>query len=430
MNRIDSLPTLLCALLGIQIFMQSDTATAAPVVKSMSPGEVRSGDVLEVQGAGFKGTREVLFVSGIAVKQAKFKIIADDHLEVVFPEFYLGTGSASIIVVGMDSVTVAMSNKMKTVDVNSGSRVSAPFLNVLKDGIVHHDCAAIAVIQDGGLVAKSHGSAVCFVKTNGTLAEFGGAIIFHEPGAIYGPKLQAMKTPPKLVAVHEITISPDVDPVLIKKPEVTRPVTRQPPFLASIAPAMAMPGDIVVLSGRHLGHVTKVLFVDMARGPVEAGFKAIHDDVLRVEVPQGVTRRQLVVVMNPTGAAVNITENPPPPFQTFDRQAAHQEMFNSASFLLEYVRMGQIESSGGGSRIYVIPKGGTVAHAGGGCCFFVRNGGRLSADVGGGCTIFHEPGAIVPTAAVKNLPAGLTNLEVGRIIFSEQPLHLDVGHRF
>ena len=99
MNRIDSLPTLLCAVLGIQIFMQSDTATAAPVVKSIAPGEVRSGDVLEVQGAGFKGTREVLFVSGIAVKQAKFKIIADDHLEVVFPEFYLGTGSASIIVV-------------------------------------------------------------------------------------------------------------------------------------------------------------------------------------------------------------------------------------------------------------------------------------------------------------------------------------------
>ncbi len=428
MTRIDSRPKLMIVLLGLLLLVQA--ATAAPVVTSITPEEVQSGDVLEVKGSGFKGTREVLFVSGVAVKQAKFKVIADDHLEIVFPEFYRGTGSASIVVVGMDSVTVAMSNKMKTVDVNSGSRVSAPFVNVLKDGIVHHDSGAIAVIQDGGLVAKSHGSGVCFVKSNGTLAEFGGAIIFHEQGAIFGPKLQSMKTPPKLIAVHEITISPNVDPVRIKTPDLPRPFTRQPPVLAAITPAMAIPGDIVVLSGRNLGHVNKVLFVDLARGAVEAGFKPVHDDVLRVEVPQGVTRRQLIVVMNPMGIAVNITENPPPPFQTLDRQAAHQEMFNSATFMVEYVRAGQIESSGGGSRIFVIAKGGTVTRAGGGCCFFVRNGGRLSSEFGGGCTIFHEPGAVVPTAAVKNPPAGLMNFEVVKIIYSEHPLHLDIGHRF
>ncbi len=430
MNQVRSAIVFANVMLGLLLFSCVAQVDAAPVVLSISPDAARPGDVLQVDGSGLKGTREVLFVSGTAIKPAKFKVVKDEQLEVIFPEYYRGAGSASIIVVGTGSVTVAMSDKMKTIDANSKHDASAPFLNVVKDGIVDQ-VHGITVVSEGGIVAKSHASPVCFVKRTGRLAEFHGSMIFHEPGAILGNEFKSMRTPPQLIPVQQITISPNVEPVVIKSPEKPQPFAKRPPILMSITPSTAKPGDVVVFQGRDFGPVSNIYFVDTTHGLIEAGFKATSESVLRVEIPQGAMRRQLLVVVNPAGAAVNISENPTPTPPTLDRQEAQRELTNSSLFLLDYVRTGQVRGTGGGSRIVVIDKGATMTSAGGSCVFLVRNGGRLSTKMGGGCIVFHESDATVPFAAGKeSLPAGLRVIDVGKINFSHHQLNLDVVPRY
>jgi hypothetical protein len=427
MRRAGTRSVLSWNLWGALLFPLAATVQAAPLVTSLAPNSAAAGDALEVKGTGLYETKEVLFVSGSAVKTARFKIVSDEQLEVTFPEFYRGTGSASVIVVGRDSVTVAMSDKMQTVDANLGSRLSAPFLQVIHDGSVSEE-RGIAVVGNGALVAKVYSSAVCFVQRNGTLAEFHGAILFYEPGAIFGDKIKSMRAPPKMRQVSEITISPNVEPVKIQSHAAREPFAKQPPWLTSITPAEATPGDVVVMKGKHLGHVTNVYFIEtVSGGTIEAGFKAVNDTTLRVEVPQGAYHRQLVVVKNPAGVAVNISENPSPPPEFLDRVEARKEQLHAALFLVEYVRAGQIKKSGGGSRIFIIDRGGTLTSAGGGCCFLVRNGGRLVPRFGGGCTVIHEREALASFAADDpRLPAGMTIMTVGTINFSKRPLNLDI----
>ena len=427
MKRIRSRFALSQVLLGFLLLQLPASAQAAPLVSSISPNAARPGDVLEVKGSGFEETRGVLFVSGTTMKEAEFNVLADDRLEVTFPEYYRGTGSASIIVLGKDAVTVAMSDKMKTVDANSKSYISAPFLNVVEDGIVSRDVGGIAVVGEGGVVAKSRSSPVCFVKHKGMLAEFYGSILFYEPGAIFGGELRAMRKPPKLIPVHEITISPHIEPVLIKNLEAPQPFAKKAPVLLSVNPTVARPGDIVVLKGENLSRVSNISFVDSLRGLHDAGFKAVSDDVLRVEIPTGISSRQLIVVRNPAGIAVNIGANPSRPIRNFveTRIARVDGGFSE----VKYVRPGRIENSGGGSRIFVIRKGGTLTSAGGSCVFLVRNGGRLGPRIGGGCVIFRETGAIIPSAAAQNQAAKAIE-DVGKINFCPRPFLFDIVQRF
>lgn len=402
--------------------LSASTALAGPVVTSITPDAARPGDILEVVGTGFKGTREVLFASGSSIKLAKFTVVNDEQLNVVFPEYYRGTGSASIIVLGAGGVTVAMSDQMKTVDGTSKSVRAAPFLKVVNDGTVTSG-GGIAVIEEGGVVMRSYPAPVVFVKSKGTLAEFSGAILFHESGAVIGPKIKAMKSPPKVITVHEITISPNVKTVTIKTPEAPQPFAKLPPVLTAITPAEAMPGDIVQVQGKNLGHVSEVYFFDGSVGLVAAGFKAASDNVLRVEVPQGCSRRQLVIAVNPVGCAVNITELPLPHAPSLNRPEELREMANDSTFIIEYIRPGKIENHGGGSRVFVVGDGGLMTGMGGNCCLLVKNGGRLAGNLGANCSVFHESNAGVSSSTSPAIR------DVGKIIFSPRRINLDVVHR-
>lgn len=445
MQRLGSRSRLSYFFLGWLLFQLAGSLEAAPVVSSISPNAARVGEVLQVKGAGFNDTKEVLFVSGTAVKPAKFTVVTDKRLDVTFPEYYRGAGSASIIVVGAEGVTVAMSDEMKTVDAHSLRIVTAPFLHVVQDAVIN-EAKGLAVIEAGAAVAKCESSPVCFVKHKGALAEFTGDIIFYERGAIFGAKIKARRPPPKLIPLHEITVSPSIDSVLIKIVDVPRPFAKEPPVLLSVAASFGMPGDVVELKGEHLRRVSNVYFLNPSRGLQDAGFKATNDNLLRVEIPQDAFGRQMIVVRNPVGIAVSIGDKPSPRFQLHGRVAEERAQRYSSVFKVFYVGGGKtVESTGGrynvvidnggivaqgstgGRSIVVIENGGVVTQAGGDCYFLVRNGGLLGPPRGGG-VIFYESDAKVPFQTGTQIqPAGLKINDVGTINFTRHPFIFDVG---
>lgn len=426
MKPLGSRSGLLHFLVGFLLFPLARSVEAAPLVSSISPDAARPGEVLEVTGTGFKGTQDVLFVSGTAVKPAKFKVKSDERLVVTFPEYYRGAGTASIIVVGIDGVTVAMSDDMQTID--SVNRTSTPFVHVVKNGLVNDAREVIAVVDDGGGIAICNSTPVCFVKHRGMLGDFTGSIIFFEPGAMFGPKLRERRPPPKLIRVRDITISPHVDPLLIKTPEAPRPFAKEPPGLISVTPSVGIPGDVVVLKGVNLSHVSNVYFVDPNRGLEEAGFKATSDETVRVEIPQHVFGTPLIVVRNPVGIAVNIGELPAPTDERSGVLAAERERMYGPTFQVEYVGPGHVDDTGGGQRLCIVDNGGALKSGAGNCCFLVRNGGLLGQPGGGNCVVFHETYAKLPfLAGLQRPPPGLNIIDVGQMIFCPRPFILDVG---
>lgn len=395
--------------------------SGAPLVTSITPEEAEAGDQLAIKGSDLKGTRKVLFVSGSTMKNAKFKVVSDSELDVTFPEYYRGSGSATLIIIGSEGATVGMSEKFKMVDVAKGDNASQPFPNELLKGTLNSG-GGIVVVAEDGILSRSHQGAVCLVKRGGTVSEFHGHLILHEAEAKFASNARADRSPPALVKVKEITVSPRIEPVTIKTPQPPQPFARHPPELSAIT-SRAAPGDIIDIRGKHLERTTQVLFYNGVSALKEAGFKAINDGALRVEVPQLTARRHVVMVVNPAGMATNICRNALSPVAIDPRQGrqAMQDQLMSMTFQVEYVGPNQVWSEGSGGRIIIIDKGGTLTQAGGACLFLVLNGGRLAYNPNG--SVLHEDDAQVPTVRPK--PGSLFK-NVGAIRFSSTPLNFDI----
>jgi len=402
---------------------------------AITPETGPAGTEVHIKGRELKGTKRVLFAVGGTAKTARFRVLSDEELQVVTPEYYRPGAKATVAVLGPTGLAVAMPAAVQTIrrvtQGTNGDEPGAGFYHVLSGGRVQ-SAESVALIEHGGVVDKSRTPAMQLVKRGGVLMEFSNpnGIIFHEHGAFLAPAIFNPRHPPaqRIIHVQRITASPGVGPFIYQgapRPDAAG-IPAVPPSIEAVVPAAAGAGDVINLKGQGFARTTEVLFVNQNAQSRSAGFRVVSDRQLKVEVPDKdvITGTQLVVVVTTEGLTVTLPRGgilrpgrtlPFLPAPRFPQDA------------ILWLGQGDVLADSGGNHLVFIARGGQVGTSRVGATFFVQRDGALAADrrgpavsfgmpgvpeVGnlslarlGGVHVFYEPGAILPEE-LKHAPIG------------------------
>ncbi len=401
---------------------------------AITPETGPAGTEVRIKGRGLKGTEHVLFAVGGTAKTARFRVISDEELEVITPEYYRPGAAATVAVLGPTGLVVAMPAAVQTIRVvtggTNGTEPGAGFYHVLKGGRVR-TAESVALIERGGVVDRSRAPAMHLVKDGGVLMEFSNAngIVFHEQGAVLG---REMINPRHTVAqrffhVQRITASPGVGPFIyqgVPRPDVAR-IPAKKPGIEAVVPPAAGAGDIISLTGQGFARTTEVLLIGVFGHSQSAGFRIVSDRQLNVEVPdQGVvTGTQVLMVVTTEGLTVTLPRGGIVRLGQIPALPGAQIPMTGILWLGN----GEVLENYVGSQMVFIAPGGTFASFASGGTFFVQRDGAVVADRGaragsfgiagglgvrvgsrmsvGASHVFYEPGAILPEE-LKKAPVG------------------------
>jgi hypothetical protein len=393
---------------------------------AITPETGPAGTEVRIKGRELKGTKHVLFAVGGTAKLARFRVLSDDDLEVVTPEYFRPGAAATVAVLGPTGLAVAMPAAVQTIRTitpgTNGNEPGAGFYHVLKGGWVQ-SAESVALIEKGGVVNKSRTPAILLVKSGGVLMEFSNpnGIVFYERGAVLGPAIfNAHHTPAqRFLPVHSITASPGVGPFIYQgAPRLDAAgISAVPPGIEAVVPAAAGAGDVINLKGRGFARTTEVFFVNQNGQSRSAGFRVVSDRQLKVEVPDkdAITGTQLLVVVTTEGLTVTLPRGgilrPGRMFPGIPGRRIPQDA-------ILWLGEGDVLADSGVNRLVFIARGGLVGTSQVGATVFVQRDGALAAGrlvsavpfgmsgvprVGalnlarlGGVHVFYEPGAILP----------------------------------
>ena len=205
------------------------SAWAGPEIFSIEPESGPAGTPIQLKGKGLLTTGRVVFAVGRTISRARFKVVSDQEVDIIAPEYYRPGAAATVAVFTEHGAAVAMPATVQTVrSPVQGTNVTETgesFFHVLDGGILS-TAGAVAVIEKGGVVVQSSEPAMQFVKSGGTLLEFHNAngIVFYEPAAKLGPGVVKPNRPAPvtLVRLPEITACPGVGPFRFVAAAATR----------------------------------------------------------------------------------------------------------------------------------------------------------------------------------------------------------------
>ncbi len=403
---------------------------------AIKPETGPAGTEVQIKGRELKGTKHVLFAVGGTAKTARFRILSDEELQVVTPEYYRPGAKATVAVLGPTGLAVAMPAAVQTIQtVTHGTNADEPgagFYHVLTGGLVH-SAESVALIERGGVVNKSRAPAMQLVKRGGVLMEYNNpnGIIFYERGAVLGPAIFNPRHPPaqRIIPVHGITASPGVGPFIYQaapRPDAAE-IPAVPPVIEAVVPRAAGAGDVIDLKGHGFARTTEVLFVNQNAQSRSAGFRVVSDRQLKVEVPDKdvITGSQLVVVVTTEGLTLTLPRLgilrpgriwPGLPAPRFPPDA------------ILWIGQGDVLADSGTNHLVFIARGGQVGTSRVGATFFVQRDGALAADRRGPAVPFGMPG--LPEAAILSL----ARLGGARVFFEpgailpEELKHAPIGH--
>ncbi len=387
-------------------------ASAGPEMFSISPESGPAGTKVQIKGRGLESTGRVVFSIGRSNRQARFKVVSDQEIEVLAPECYRPGAVATIAVFTKAGAAVAMPATVQTVRSSvQGTKVAEPgqtFYHVLNGGIVA-DAESVAVIEKGGVVVQSTDPAMHFVKSGGTLLEFRNpsGFVFYEPAAQLGPGVARPNRPAAvtLVRVPEITTCPGVGPFRYVAPLVPDIADSPaiPPQIRGFSPRAAFSGEIISLAGKGLARTSAVRFLGPNGGSRDAGFRVVSDREILVEVPESETTTgpQLLAVVTTEGLAVTVPRSQairPTAVARFGRFA------RPVRPSLVWINSGEMVNSLPSSSVFISP-GGLVTQADQNHNYFIQHNGRLGDSGGNPSAVFFEPDAILPDR-LKRAPIG------------------------
>jgi len=402
---------------------------------AITPETGPAGTEVQIRGRELKGTKHVLFAVGGTAKTARFRVVSDEELQVVTPEYYRPGAAATVAVLGPTGLAVAMPAAVQTIRRDTpgtnGNEPGAGFYHVFRGGRVR-SAESVALIEVGGVVNTSRTPAMQLVKRGGVLMEFSNpnGIVFHEHGAVLGPAMFSPRHPPaqRIFHVQTITASPGVGPFIYQgtpRPDAAG-IPALPPAIEAVVPPAAGAGDVINLKGRGFARTTEVLFVNQNAQSRSAGFRVVSDRQLKVEVPDKdvITGTHLVVVVTTEGLTVTLPRGGIlRPGQVF--RGLPGSRFPQDAIL--WLGQGDVLADSGGNHLVFIAPGGQVGTSRLGATFFVQRDGALATDrrhpvmafgmpgvpaqatqilaLLGGVQVFYEPGAILPDQ-LKQAPIG------------------------
>jgi IPT/TIG domain len=388
------------------------SALAGPEIYSIEPESGPAGTPIHLKGTGLRTTGRIVFAVGRTISRARFKIVSDQEVEVIAPDYYRPGAAATVAVFTEHGAAVAMPATVQTVrspvQGTNVTEIGDSFFHVL-DGGVLSTAGAVAVIEQGGVVVQSSNPAMQFVKRGGTLLEFhnGNGMVFYEPGAKLGPGVVKPNrpVPVTLVRIPEITACPGVGPfrfVAAAAPDLARG-PGVPPVIRGLSSRAAPAGAIVAVTGSGFARTIEVSFLGPTGTSRAAGFRVVSDHELRVEVPDAdaKTAPQLIAVLTSGGLAITVPRN-----QTI-RPIATSRLRRNPALLragLLWIGSGDIVGSVASQSIFISP-GGLVTQAEANRVYFVQHDGRLGDNGQNPNAVFFEPGAIVPDR-LKQAPVG------------------------
>ena len=400
------------------VLAMSPCGFADPEIFSLDPETGPAGTVITLKGKGLELTEHVVFAVGRTVKPARFKVVSDRELEIIAPEYYRPHAAATVAVFTRAGATVAMPATAQTIRDSTRAAISrdlgASFYHVLDGGIVN-DATSVSLIESGGIVEHGTRTGMHFVRRGGMLLDFENpnGIVFHEPGAIFGPEIGRSRLRLTFIKVSSVSVSPGVGPFTYERifPPDPGDAPAAPPQIRSIEPHSASAGDIIILHGHGFGRTTSVLAVEGVNRPRPAGFRVVSDDVLKVEVPDESSSLgpQLLVVLGSEGVTITVPR---------DRmvRAALNNGVTPDHHPFYWLDSGDIAGLDGGVPVFV-KKGGLLTRSGS-SLVFVEHGGRIADGAGGPpIGLYYEPGAVVP----QSLKTGRNAREVPQIVLSFLP---------
>jgi hypothetical protein len=387
-------------------------ASAGPEIFSITPESGQAGIPIQIKGKGLAKTGRVVFGIGHLNRQARFKVISDQEIEVLAPECYRAGAAATIAVFTETGAAVAMPATVQTIRSSvQGTNVAESgesFCHVLGGGILT-TATSVAVIEKDGVVLHSSSPAMHFVKRGGTLLEFRNpsGIVFYERGAQLGPGVVIANRPAPvtLVRVPEITACPGIGPFRYRAPLIPdlSKAPETPPLIRGFSPRAAGAGEMITLTGKGFARTKSVRFLGQTGGSTDSGFRLVSDHELRVEVPEADALRgpQLLAVVTTEGVAVTVPRN-----ATIRPTALALSRRNRglvrASML--WIGSGEMVVSVPSQSIFIAP-GGMVTQADQNHHYFIQHAGRLGDGGGNPSTVFFEPDAILPDR-LKRAPIG------------------------
>jgi hypothetical protein len=389
-------------------------APAAPAwadaeIFALKPESGPAGCLISVKGKGLKTTRHVLFAVGRTLKEARFDITSDQEVQVVAPDYYRPGAAATVAILTPTDLAVAIPAAVQVVQMRTPGRTvpepGASFFHVLPGGWV--DAAeSVALIERGGVVARSSAPGMQLVKRGGALMDFSNpsGIIFFEPWAVFGVARFLSRHPQfeAYIKVPRITASPGVGPFVYQAapaPDL-KAVPAVPPWIGSVVPPAAGAGDVINLRGRGLAHTTEVLFMDDQGKPRAAGFRIISDQQLKVGVPdlEPITGPQLLVVITTEGLTVTIPRNSTIPSGMVPRYPRGAPAVQPT--VVSWAAPGSVSQPSGSHLTFAAP-GAVIAGAVGGGTFFIQRGAALAMNAGNPQHVYFEPGAMLPQSAAQ-----------------------------
>jgi hypothetical protein len=387
-------------------------ALAGPEIFSMEPESGPAGTPIQLKGKGLLTTGRVVFAVGRTISRARFKVVSDQEIDMIAPDYYRPGAAATVAVFTEHGAAVAMPATVETVrSAIQGTNVTETgesFFHVL-DGGVLSTAGGVAVIEQGGVVVQSSNPAMQFVKRGGTLLEFHNAngIVFYEPGAQLGPGVVKPNrpVPVTLVRIPEIVACPGVGPfrfVAAPVPDLAS-ARAVPPVIRGLSSRAAPTGAILTLTGSGFARAIEVRFLGRTGGSRAAGFRVVSDRELRVEVPEAdaTTTPQLIAVLTSHGLAVTVPRN-----QTIRPGAVAGFRRNPALVrpALLWIGSGDMVGAVASQSIFISP-GGLVTQTEANRVYFIQHDGRLGDGGQNPSAVFFEPGAILPDR-LKQAPVG------------------------
>jgi len=149
----------------------------APQISALKPAEGIGGDIIEIHGTGFTGTRSVEFIGGIATSRttAAFRVQSDRVLRVEVPVLqvisspFMPPEDIYVVVESAQGVAFTMPRGVRPLTVPDVRAGGVMWLG--KGGsYTGRSGPQVLLVDDGGVAVRS-GGRVCFVKDGGTLVD-------------------------------------------------------------------------------------------------------------------------------------------------------------------------------------------------------------------------------------------------------------------
>src|SRR5262249_54982271 len=153
-----------------------------------------------------------------------------------------------------------------------------------------------------------------------------------------------------------------------------------PPEVKSLSPGRVPRGGVVTLRGKGFSETSEVLFVasESAGNSPPAEFRVVSDAELEVEIPEQHLGDAHLVVINPRGATLIVTQNELSTWRGPSNPKGERTKFGKVSRAsparrsanpVTLVAGGGIVKDAGTHGIYFVEKGGRVSQSGGNCVY-------------------------------------------------------------